>query len=64
VTLVPVPFSAQARVAGALASRRTTRYVLRLTFEDGAQLIVDQERAAQWGQTPEHLHAIIEQLYA
>jgi hypothetical protein len=61
--LEPVPFSAQARVAGALASRRTTRYVVRLTFEDGAQWVVGQERAAQWGQTPEQLHAIIEQLY-
>jgi hypothetical protein len=61
--LAPVPFSAQARVAGALASRRTTRYVVRLTFADGAQWVVGQERAAQWGQTPEQLHAILGQLY-
>jgi hypothetical protein len=63
VTLAPVPFSAQARVDGALVSRRTTRYVLFFTFEDGMRLVVDPERAAQWGQTPENLHAIFAELY-
>jgi hypothetical protein len=63
VTLEPIPFSARARVDGVLVSQRMTRYALLLTFEDGARLIVDRERAAQWSQTLETLRAIITQLY-
>jgi len=40
-----------------------TLYMLVLEFNDGAQLVIDQERAVQFGQTPERLHAILAQLY-
>ncbi len=40
-----------------------TLYMLILEFNDGAQLVIDQERATQFGQTPERLWAMLMELY-
>jgi len=40
-----------------------TRYMLVLGFVGNVRLVIDQERAAQFGETPERPHISIKQLY-
>ncbi|MEJ5308421.1 MAG: leucine-rich repeat domain-containing protein [Anaerolineae bacterium] len=43
--------------------QEVTLYMLVLEFADATLLVIDQERAVQFGQTPERLHALIGELY-
>jgi hypothetical protein len=63
VELEPLPYTVRARVDGALVSQKMVRYLLLLTFDDDTRLALDQERAAQWGETTEELYALIKRLY-
>ncbi|HOT93329.1 MAG TPA: leucine-rich repeat domain-containing protein [Anaerolineae bacterium] len=40
-----------------------TLYMLVIEFNDGVRLVIDQERASQFGQTPERLYTLIRGLY-
>ncbi len=43
--------------------QEVTLYMLVLEFADAIPLVIDHERAVQFGQTPERLHALLTQLY-
>lgn len=62
-TLKPMSMKARARVDRVLVQQPITVYLLLLEFAGGRQLCVDQERAYQFGETPERLHAILQHLY-
>jgi hypothetical protein len=51
------------RVDRSIVQQGTKRYMLVLEFADGARLAIDQERAAQFGESLERLHATIGELY-
>jgi hypothetical protein len=63
VTLQSLPFTVRTRAAGAIIEQQMTRYMLFLEFADDVRLVIDQERAVQFGQTPERLYAMLTQLY-
>lgn len=64
VTLKPSPAIAWARVDDVVIEQDITRYVLVLEFVGADErLIIDQARAAQFGESPERLHMVIKQLY-
>lgn len=63
VEVQPLPFTVRARAEGAIIEQPMTRYMLVLEFTGAARLVIDQERAAQFGETPERLRALCEELY-
>ncbi len=56
------PRTATAR-GGRGIEQQVTLYMLVLEFTSANPLVIDQERAVQFGQTPEQLHAMIGELY-
>jgi len=56
------PRTATAR-GGRGIEQEVTLYMLVLEFANADPLVIDQERAVQFGQTPEQLHALLTQLY-
>jgi Leucine-rich repeat (LRR) protein len=68
MALTPLPFAVRARADSATGSRtiveqEVTRHMLVLEFVDAERLVIDQERAAQFGESPERLHMMFKQLY-
>jgi len=63
VTLEPLPFTVRARASGFIIKQNMMRYMLVLEFVGDKRLVIDQERAAQFGESPERLHVMINQLY-
>ncbi len=62
--LSPLPTKVRVRVqGGGVIEQTVTLYFLTLAFDDGEQLIIGQERATQFGVSPEQLHVILKQLY-
>jgi len=60
VTLRPRTVTAR---GGRGIEQEVTLYMLVLEFANAGALVIDQERAVQFGQTPERLHALLTQLY-
>jgi hypothetical protein len=60
VTLQPLPVRVR---GGPGIVQKVTLYMLILEFADGRRLVIGHERAVQFGQTPERLHAMLAQLY-
>lgn len=60
MTLQPLPTSVR---GGRGIEITVTLHMLVLEFAEADPLVIDQERAVQFGQTPERLHALLTQLY-
>lgn len=63
VVLESEPVMVRARAAGALIEERVMVYRIVLVFVDGEQLTIDQERAVQFGESPERLYQLLKRLY-
>ena len=63
VTITPLPVNVRAHTDGAVVEQKVTRYMLVLEFTGGNRLVIDQERAAQFGETPERLYVMMKELY-
>lgn len=60
ITLRPLPVNVR---GGAGIEQEVMQYLLVLEFASAGPLIIDQERAMQFRQTPEQLHALLTELY-
>lgn len=64
VTPKPLSLTARVRVDGVRVQQDVTHHVLLLEFTGGKRLCVGQERAFQFGESPERLHEIVKRLYS